>query len=166
VELFPDNWSHIFAAEGPLLELIVRGSTLYFAIMIFLRLMPRRIGGELATMDLVFLFLVADAAAHSLGGYSTVTDGLLVIAVLMAWNFLLNFLSFHFPFMERLVSAPSLQIIRNGQLLRRNMRREFITQDELMEHLRQQGIDDLKDVKAAYVEGEGHITVVCHKGTQ
>ncbi|WP_176736363.1 DUF421 domain-containing protein [Oligoflexus tunisiensis] len=114
-------------------------------------------------MDLVFLFLIADAAAHALGGYSTVTDGLIVITILMGWNFLFNFLSFHFPLIERLVSAPSLQVIRNGQLIRRNMRREFLTEDELMEHLRLQGIDDLKEVKAAYVEGEGQITVVCHK---
>ena len=43
-----DNWSPIFAFETPLLELVARGTVLYFAILIFLRLMPRRTGGELA----------------------------------------------------------------------------------------------------------------------
>ena len=48
MKLLPDNWSPIFAFETPLLELVARGTVLYFAILIFLRLMPRRTGGELA----------------------------------------------------------------------------------------------------------------------
>lgn len=44
------------------------------------------------------------------------------------------------------------------------MRREFLTEEELMSYLRQQGIDDVKDVKSAYVEGEGKITVVSKSG--
>jgi uncharacterized membrane protein YcaP (DUF421 family) len=56
--------------------------------------------------------------------------------------------------------AAGAAVVRDGALLRRNMRREFLTEDELMESLRQEGIDELKDVKAAYVEAEGKITVI------
>ncbi|HKO89095.1 MAG TPA: YetF domain-containing protein [Burkholderiales bacterium] len=160
MELFPDNWSVIFAPETPLLELIVRGTVLYFAILILVRVMPRRTGGELATMDLVFVLLIAEAAAHALGGYSAVADGLIVIATLMGWNYLLNFLSFYSPTIERLVSAQPLQIVRNGRLLRRNMRKEFLTEEELMERLRQDGVENIADIKAAYVESEGNISII------
>jgi uncharacterized membrane protein YcaP (DUF421 family) len=51
----------------------------------------------------------------------------MVTLTLLGSNYLLNFLSFYVPFIERLVSAPPLQVIRNGELLRRNMRREFLT---------------------------------------
>jgi uncharacterized membrane protein YcaP (DUF421 family) len=81
-------------------------------------MMPRRTGGEIATMDLVFLVI------------------------------------------ERLTSAPPLPVVRDGKLLRRNMRREFLTEEELMNHLRQQGFSEVKDVKEAYVESEGKITVI------
>lgn len=163
MELLPDDWTRVFAIETPLLELVARGTVLYFGILVFMRFMPRRTGGELAMMDLVFLLLVAEAAAHALGGYNAVADAVMMIATLMGWNYLLNFLSFHVPFIERLVSAPPLQVVRDGQLLRRNMRREFLTEEELMNHLRQQGVEEIKDVKAAYVEAEGKITVICHK---
>ena len=53
--------------------------------------------------------------------------------------------------------------IKNGELLRRNMRREFLTEEELNDHLRLKGIDDVKEVKAAYIEGDGKISVVKHK---
>lgn len=45
-------------------------------------------------------------------------------------------------------------------MLRRNMRTEFITEEELISHLRHQGIDEVSKVKAAYVEGEGKITAI------
>lgn len=76
---------------------------------------------------------------------------------------LLNAMSYHVPLIERLVSAPPLQIIRNGKLLRQNMQREFLTEEELMSHLHQQGIDEVKDVKAAFIKGEGKITVIGRK---
>lgn len=163
MKLSPADWLRVFAVETPLLELIARGTVLYFGILIFMRFMPRRSGGELATMDLVFLLLIAEAAAHALGDYTAVADGVIMIATLMGWNYLLNFLSFYVPFLERLISAPPLQVVRDGQLLRRNMRREFLTEEELMNHLRQEGVGEIKDVKAAYIEGEGKITVISHK---
>lgn len=150
----------MFTPEIPILELMARGSILYFGILILMRLMPRRTGGELATMDLIFVVLIAESAAHALGDFTSVTEGMVLIMVLMAWNYLVNALSYRVPLIERLVSTPPLQIVRDGRLLPRNMRREFLTEEELMSYLRQQGIDDLKEVKAAFVEGEGQITAI------
>ena len=69
-------------------------------------------------------------------------------------------LSYRIPAIEWLVSAPPLQIVRDGKILWRNMRRELVTKEELMGHLRELGIDDVSEVKAAYVEGEGRISAV------
>lgn len=156
----PEEWKTLFALETPILELVVRATVLYFVILGFMRFLPRRTGGELATMDLVFVVLVAEGAAHSLGEYKSLPDGLVVVTVLMAWNYLLNLLSFRIRIIERVLSAPPLQVIRDGQLLRRNMRRELLTLAELMAHLREQGVDDVRSVKAAFVEGEGQLTVI------
>lgn len=164
--LTPDDWASVFQLETALLELIARGSALYFAILALMRFMPRRTGGELATMDLIFVLLIAEAAAHALGDYSSVGDGLVMIVTLMAWNYAINALSYHVPLVERLVASPPLQIVRDGRMLRRNMRREFITEEELVSHLREQGIDHVEDVKVAYVEGEGKLTAVRKSGQE
>lgn len=160
MNFIPDDWVGVFAFQEPVLELVARGSALYFGILVLMRLMPRRMGGEMATMDLVFVVLIANAAAQSMGNYASIADGLLVIATLMGWNYAMNALSYHVRIIERLTSSPPLLVVRDGRLLRRNMRREFLTEEELMGHLREQGIEDVKDVKAAYVEGEGHLSVV------
>lgn len=160
VIFFPDSWSRIFEADVALLELIVRGSVLYFAILFLLRVMPRRTGGEMATMDLIFVVLIAHAAALSMGDYTTIADAFVVIVTLMVWDYVINALSYRYSVFEWLVSSPPLQIVRNGKLLRRNMRREFVTEEELMSHLREEGIDDISLIKAAYIEGEGQITAI------
>ena len=110
--------------------------------------------------DLVFVLIVAEAAAHAMGAYESVTEGLIVVATLIGWNYLLNVLSFHFKFVERLTSAGPLPIIRDGKLLQKNMTRELLTENELMESLRKEGVEDIENVKVARVEPEGRITVV------
>jgi uncharacterized membrane protein YcaP (DUF421 family) len=49
-------------------------------------------------------------------------------------------------------------------MIKRNMRKEFITNDELSSELRQQGIEDVRDVKAAWLEGNGEISVIKKNG--
>jgi uncharacterized membrane protein YcaP (DUF421 family) len=164
--LFPDEWLAIFVLETPLLELVARGSALYLGILVLMRLMPRRAGADLATMDLIFALLIAEAAAHSLGDYTSVADAVVLIATLMGWNYAVNLLSYHVRVVERFVSSPPTQIIRNGRILWNHMRQEYVTEQELISHLRQHGIDDVKAVKAAFVEGEGRITVIGREGSK
>ena len=40
------------------------------------------------------------------------------------------------------------------------MRREFLTEEELMSHLRKEGIETLEEVKSAAIEGDGRISVI------
>ena len=160
LDLLPADWTQVFAIETPLLELLARGTALYFGLLALVRLMPRRTGGELATMDLIFVLLIAEAAAHALGDYTSVADGLVMIVTLMGWNWLVNALSYHVPAIERLASAPPIEVIRRGKLLRRNMRREYLTQEELMGHLRTEGVDRIEDVQSACIESDGRISVI------
>lgn len=159
-DLFPADWPELLSLKTPLIELVARGSAMFLGVLVLFRIMPRRAGGELARMDLVFVLLIAEAAAHALGDYSSIADGLVVIATLMAWDYAVNVLSYRVPAIERLFSAPPIEVIRDGKLLRRNMRREYLTEEELMSFLRAEGIDDLADVKSAHVESEGRISVV------
>lgn len=55
---------------------------------------------------------------------------------------------------------PKLKLIENGRMLRRNMREEFVSVEELMAELRAQGLEDCRDVKAAYMEANGNISVI------
>jgi uncharacterized membrane protein YcaP (DUF421 family) len=158
--MFPNDWLSIFASDAPILELVARSSALYLSILVLMRLFPRRTGGELATMDLILILLISEAVSGAFGESSSILDGVIMAATLITWNFAINVASFHFRAIERLVSAPPTQIIRDGKMLRRNMRREYVTEEELMSALHQEGIGNVDEVRAAFVEGEGKISVL------
>ena len=56
------------------------------------------------------------------------------------------------------------ELIANGRMLRRNMREEFITTEELMAQLRENGLAGCKDVKAAYMEADGSVSIIRRDG--
>jgi uncharacterized membrane protein YcaP (DUF421 family) len=82
------------------------------------------------------------------------------VATIAFWDFIIDWASFRFPALKRLGHAAPLQLIHDGRLLRRNLRKELVTLEELQGHLRKEGIDDIAKVKDAYMEGDGKISIV------
>jgi uncharacterized membrane protein YcaP (DUF421 family) len=65
---------------------------------------------------------------------------------------------------RRMIEAQPLPLVRNGRLMRRNLRHEMITVDELMAKLREHGIERVDQVKAATMESDGEISIIKHEG--
>jgi uncharacterized membrane protein YcaP (DUF421 family) len=94
------------------------------------------------------------------GGYETVADGFVLVATIVGWNWAVDWASYRSATIRRFTSPPPLVLVRRGRLIRRNMRREYLTNAELMACLREQGIDKLADVKMARMEPDGQISVI------
>jgi uncharacterized membrane protein YcaP (DUF421 family) len=158
-------WGEIFLPDTPPLEIFVRGSVMYLALFALLRLVLKRQSGTVGITDLLVVVLLADAAQNGLAGeYTSIADGLLLVATIIFWSFALDWLGYRFPLLQRLVHPPPLLLVKDGSKLRHNMRRELITDDELMSQLREQGVDDLSQVKAVYMEGDGQFSVITTGG--
>jgi len=155
------NWSALFKPDVPILETIVRGSVTYLAVFALLRLVLKREAGGFSITDLLVIVLVADAVQNAVtGGYNSITSGLLLVATIIFWSFILDWLGHYFPFLGRVFYPPPLPLIEDGQILTRNMRKELITEDELMSQLRQSGVDDIREVRKAFIEGNGKVSVI------
>lgn len=151
----------LFGLSVPVLELVVRGSAIYWFLFIIFRFVIRRDVGSVGIADLLIIVLVADASQNAMAGeYKTVTDGVVLISTLIGWNFLLDWLAFRFRWVRRFAEPSTLLLVRNGRLLLRNMRREFITEEELWAQLRKEGIEHLSQVKAVYLEADGNFSVI------
>jgi uncharacterized membrane protein YcaP (DUF421 family) len=95
-----------------------------------------------------------------IGQGQSVGDAALLISVLVAWNYVVDFLSYHVRFFEWLTDPPPLCLIRDGRLLRRNMRREHLTDTEIEAKLRGEGIDDVRKVRRMFLESDGSFSVL------
>jgi uncharacterized membrane protein YcaP (DUF421 family) len=155
------NWEAIFVPDITLIETVVRGSIMYLALFILLRVILKRQSGTLGITDLLLITLLADASQNGMAGdYKSISNGIVLVATIIFWDFALDWLSYKSPGFQRLIEAPPLLLVKNGQLLRRNMRKELITDEDLLMQLREQGISDISKVKEAYMESDGHISVV------
>ena len=112
------DWNSVFIPATGLAEVIVRGSLMYLGLFIILRVMARRQAGHFGPADLLVIVLIADAAQNGLGkDYGSVTEGLTLVLTIVAWEYLLDWLSWRFPRTRPCPSPPSLTLIRDGRLI-------------------------------------------------
>jgi uncharacterized membrane protein YcaP (DUF421 family) len=155
------DWHSVFVPKTPLLEIVVRGTLVYLALFLLLRLILKRQSGTIGVTDLLVVVLIADAAQNAMaGGYTSVPDGLILVTTIIFWSYALDWAGYRFPRLGRFIHPPPLELVRDGQILWRNLRRELITLDELKSQLRQQGLEDVGQVRRAFMEGDGRISVV------
>jgi len=155
------DWKTIFLPDISLIETVLRGSIMYLALFILLRVILKRQSGTLGITDLLLITLLADASQNGMAGeYNSLSNGIVLVATIIFWDFALDWLSYKSPRLQRLIEPPPLLLVQNGQLLRKNMKKELITDEDLMVQLREQGVSDISKVKEAYMESDGHISVV------
>ncbi len=158
--LFKVNWHDVFVPQSSLLEIFIRGTLTYFALFLILRF-TRRGAGAIGINDLLVIVLIADAAQNAMAGdYKSITEGVFLVLTIGVWDYALDWVGHKSPAMQRLLRPSALTLVENGKMNRRNMRQELITVEELMSQLRQQGIEDLKEVKRCCLEGDGEISVI------
>ena len=163
--LFSIDWRALFIPEHSILDMVVRGTIMYLGIFAVLRMLGRRQGGSIGTADILVIVLLADAAQNGMTHeYKSVTEGMVLVLTILAWNQVLDWLSYHVPKLRPLLAAPALCLIKNGTLQRRNMRIEMITPEELLSQLREQGVESPADVKTTMLEEDGRISVIKKKG--
>lgn len=155
------DWQELFIPTNSIPEIILRGTITYILLFLILRFFLKRQSGVIGIADLLVIVLIADAAQNAMASeYKSITEGAILILTIVFWNYAVDWLGFRFPALRRLTRPPPLLLIQDGKMLFRNMRQEMITTEELNSQLRQQGVEHCSDVKRAYIEGDGSISVI------
>ena len=111
--------------------------------------------------DLLMVVLIADASQNAMSkDYSSVLDGFILILTIVFWNYALDWLTARLPRLEKFTYPGPIPLVREGAMIPENMRRQFVTHNQLMSILREHGIEEISEVKAAYIEGSGHTSVI------
>lgn len=155
----------LFAIGVHPLELVVRGTAMYWFLFLLFRFVLRRDAGSIGIADVLLLVLIADAAQNAMAGsYESITEGIILVSTIAGWNWLVDFASWRSRILRNVLEPKPLPIVRGGRVLRRNMRRELITMDELMSQLREHGLESLEQVESATMENDGQISVIRRDG--
>jgi uncharacterized membrane protein YcaP (DUF421 family) len=154
------NWEQLFVPTESVVELVFRGSVMYLVLFTALRLFGRRHVESLNMIDLLLMVLIADAAQNGMAGeYKSITEGLVLCGTLLGWNYALDWLAFRYPWFDRILEPSPLPIVRNGKFIRKNLKAELLTPEEVLGQLREHEIFDIQEVELAYVEADGGLGI-------
>ena len=166
MEWLPDiDWRGLFVPTYSIAEVVLRGTLTYLSLFVILRFLLKRQTGAVGIADLLVIVLIADASQNALGReYSSVTEGVVLVLTIVAWDYALDWGEYRFTWLRSLTRPGPLLLVRNGRMLRRSMRREMITEEELRAELRKDGVDALADVVEARMEGDGKMRHSARQG--
>jgi uncharacterized membrane protein YcaP (DUF421 family) len=155
------DWPAMFTFSISPFEIFVRGTIVYWFIFVLLRIAGRRDVGSFGVADMLVLVLIADAAQNAMAGeYTSVVDGLVLVSTIVGWTVVVDRVGFFFKPIGRMLMSEKVCLIQDGVVAKRNLRREYITEDELMSELRLKGVENVADVHRAYMEADGNISVL------
>jgi uncharacterized membrane protein YcaP (DUF421 family) len=155
------DWGEIFGISVSPLELIIRGTAMYLFLFLLFRVVVRRRVGAIGMADILILVIVADAAQNAMSGeYKSVTEGAILVGTIMFWNVAIDWLNFRVPALRPWLEPPPMLLIQNGRILHRNLRHEYVTEDELKAKLREKGVKEYSEVAEAHMESDGSISVI------
>jgi len=158
------DWAKVFTPDISLLEIFVRGTCVYWALLLMLRFGSKREAGSVGLADMLVIVVIADAAQNAMSStYTSVTDGVFLVGTILLWDYFIDWMTFRFPAVEKVLKPSSVCLIRERRILWRNLRAEMITEKDMMEQLRLLDVHDINNVKRAVMESNGKISVVKYK---
>jgi uncharacterized membrane protein YcaP (DUF421 family) len=138
--MFFDNWTG-------LLRVLVVGVCAYVALILFLRISGKRTVAKLNAFDLVVTVALGSTLSSIITSKSVdLFEGLLAFALLIALQFIITWLSVRSERFKDLIKAEPTLLLSNGQFVRRAMRRQRVSQDDLLSAVRAQGAGDLSEL--------------------
>jgi uncharacterized membrane protein YcaP (DUF421 family) len=150
--------SGMFIPGASILEKVLRPIIVYVFLIVGLRLSGKRELAQLNPFDFVVLLTLSNTVQNAIIGNDTsITGGVLGAAILLAVNFLVvRFLFSHKKFESFLEGTPDA-LIHRGRLMRKNLKKELITEEELASAARKQGFASLQEVEEASIDPDGDI---------
>ena len=154
------DWAGLFEPHH-VVENIIRASSIYLMLFLLLRFLPNRKTGALGPTDLLVVVLLATAVHSALIREGTsITDAAIMVVTVIAWSIVLDVAGAHVSWLRWVLHSDPVQVIRDGEIVKRSLRSEFMTEDELRAQLRLQGFEELSDVRNAYIEHDGRVSVI------
>ena len=144
----------LWVTDLPWWNLAIRGSVVFVAILLLLRISGKRQVGQMGMAQFVVLLLISNAVQNAMvGDDNSLLAGLILATVLIAW-------SYRSKRLENLIQGRPRLLVHNGTILPEHLQRELLSERELRAILRRQGIHDLHEVQEAVLESDGYVSVI------
>ena len=143
------------------MDIVLRTILVFGVLLVLTRVIGRRELSSLQPFDLILLIIVGDAVQQGLtqDDYS-LTGAFLVIFTFAVLQVFVSWIGYRFPGVRPVLEGEPIIVVDDGKVIERNLRRERLTQQEIAEEARSNGIAHLAQVKWAVLETNGKISFI------
>src|SRR5918995_1889200 len=143
------------------MDIVLRATVIFLALYILVRLMGKRELGQMTPFELIVLVVIGDLIQQGVTQNDfSLTAAIIAISTIAFWALVMSWASYLWPRAERLLEGEPRVIVRDGEVLEGNLRRDRLTRSEIESEMRLAGISRLADVAWAIVEPRGKISFI------
>lgn len=152
-------WSNMFTLDAEkvtYLEKVVRPLLIYFVMVTLLRIFGKRELAQLNPIDFVLLLLISEAVQNAIIGDDTsLSGGVIGVVTLLGVNYLMAFIKFRVPPIEKLIEGEPKILIENGKVKPDALNSEVMTEDDLKVIAHEEGLEDAKEIEKLILDPNG-----------
>ena len=149
---------------GALIPVAEHTIAIYLFLIVALRLIGRRLTGQLTVVDLAIIILLGSAVETAMvAGNVSLPAGLVSASILLVVNRLLTLLVLRSKRWRHLLGIGPILLVQNGHFIEDHLRRVGLSEADVLEAIREREKADLDDVRFAIMEPDGEINVITHK---
>ena len=149
----------MLTSSHTVLEILLRTLTIYFVVLIGVRLTGKREVGMMTPFDLTLLLLLSNSVQNAMTGPDTSLIGGIAAAVtLLVLNYLIAEVAGMNRRFRRFVQGQPTLLVHDGQVIAAHMAKEHVSSDELHRAMREHAICSLDDISIAVLEVDGSIS--------
>jgi uncharacterized membrane protein YcaP (DUF421 family) len=143
------------------IEIVVRTAVIYLGFLVFLRVSGKRQLGQFTLFDIALVLLAANALQPAMTGPDqSITGGAIIVATIFVLNRLVAEARSRIPFIRSLLELEPTVIGRDGKWLTDEFEKQGIDMDDVDAALHEHGLERVDQMKKAYLEEDGSISIV------
>lgn len=141
--------------------LVYRTVLIYFLVLVIVRLMGKREIGQLSPFDFVVAIIIAELAAIPMETTGIpLWKAILPMLTLAVLEVFLSYLALHSPFLRKILDGQPQVVIKNGRIIKSELRKARYNLNDLLAQLREKGIVNVSDVEFGILETSGKLSVI------
>jgi uncharacterized membrane protein YcaP (DUF421 family) len=141
-------------------QICARAAVVYIALIAYVRFGKKRFLGQATAFDAVLVIIIGSLASRAVSGTAPFFGSLAGTFVFILIHWVLSYFTESSPALSRLIKGSDTLLIKDGRIDKAALEDAHMSMDDLEEDLRQQGVEDPKEVKRARLERSGKVSVI------
>jgi uncharacterized membrane protein YcaP (DUF421 family) len=137
-----------------------RAAAVYVLMLVVIRALGKRTVGNFSAFDLLVALMLGEIVDEIIYGDVRFIQGTVAIVAIGALAYADSWLAY--LGLGWLLEGKPTIVLRDGEYQTKGMRAERMNEKDLLAHMREQGIHDMREVHLAVVENDGTVSVLKH----